>query len=520
MKVRYALIQACLLGVMVNPLAAEAQPVITGQPANQTVILGGNVILSVTATDVGPLSYQWQFNGTNLPNNIITTVAGNGNFNYSGDGGLATNATMRQPVGLCFDALGNMYVGDYYNSRVRVVNTNGFIRTFAGSGSPFYSGDGGAATNAGLDLCAGMAFDVIGNLYIAIDAGSYPPDFRVRKVDTNGIITTVAGTNIRRYFGDGGAATNAGLTGPTDVALDNVGNLYIADRDDNCISKVDTNGIITTVAGRGSVQVDGGAATNALISAPTGVTLDASGNLYITERDRSRIRKVDTNGIITTVAGNGIQGYSGDGAAATNANINLPEGVVFDASGNLYVTDSQNNRIRKVDTIGIITTIAGNGVQGYSGDGGAATNASLNTPAFGAFDIAGNFYFTDAGNNCMREVHVTGLPYLSINNAGVNSVGNYSVIVTSASGSVTSSVVTVNLQLPPITPSFNASNGTFNFTWSSVSNLTYQLQSATNLAAPVWIDLGSPVTATNNSMSTTDDLAAAEQKFYRVRLVQ
>jgi len=519
MKVRYALIKACLFGVVVNMLTAEAQPVITGQPANQTVILGGNAILSVTATDVGPLSYQWQFNGTNLPNNIITTVAGNGNFNYSGDGGLATNATMRQPVGLCFDAMGNMYVGDYYNSRVRVVNTNGFITTFAGGGSPFYSGDGGAATNAGLDFCAGMAFDVIGNLYIDIDGGN-APDSRVRKVDTNGIISTVAGSRIIHYFGDGGAATNAGLIGPTDVALDNVGNLYIADRGDGCIRKVDTNGIITTVAGRGSVQVDGGAATNALISGPTGVTLDAFGNLYITERDRSRIRKVDTNGIITTVAGNGIQGYSGDGAAATNANINFPQGVVFDTSGNLYFTDSQNNRIRKVDTIGIITTIVGNGVQGYSGDGGAATDASLNTPAFEAFDATGNFYFTDAGNNCVREIHFTGLPYLSINNAGVNSAGNYSVIVTSASGSVTSSVVTVNLQLPPITPSLIASNGTCNFAWSAVSNLTYQLQSATNLNAPVWIDLGSPVTATNNSASTTDGLGADTQRFYRIRLVQ
>ncbi len=234
------------------------------------------VTLSVSATGAGPLSYQWQFNGTNLPNDIITTVAGGGN----GGDGAATNASLNIPFGVAVDALGNLFIADTGNQRIR-------------------------------------------------------------KVDTNGLITTVAGNGIWGYSGDGGAATNASFLFPSMWRWTASGNLYIADQDNHRIRRVDTNGIITTVVGNGmsGYSGDGGAATNASLRFPRGVALDAAGNLFIADSGSSVIRKVDTNGIITTVAGNGTAGYSGDGGAATNANLNQPNSVAVDALGNLFIAD-------------------------------------------------------------------------------------------------------------------------------------------------------------------------------------
>jgi len=344
------------LGVAQVLLSAQ-YPIITNQPASRAVWAGGNVTLAVGVSNAGEFSYQWQLNTTNLPSAIITTVAGNGKGNYSGDGGAATNASL-SCFSVAVDGSGNLFVADGNNNRIRKVDTNGVITTLAGSGTPGHLGDGGAATNANLYQPTGVVVDGSGNLFIA-DHFHY----LIRKVDTNGIITTVAGGG-HNGLGDGGAATNASLYQPSGVAVDALGNLFIADDYNSRIRKVDTNGIITTVAGNGTLSYcgDGGAATNACLNWPVGVTIDAFDNLFIADEFNNRVRKVDTNGIITTVAGGGHNGF-GDGDAATNAYFNLPYGVAVDASGNLLIADSINSRIRKVDTNGIITTVAGGGLR-------------------------------------------------------------------------------------------------------------------------------------------------------------
>lgn len=417
-------------------------PNITSQPTNQIILNGSNVFLSVAVSGTGPFTYQWRFNGTNLPNNIITTVAGSGNFAL-GDGGLATNASLAYATGVAADNAGNFYIADQYNNRIRKVNTGGIITTVAGKNPSGFSGDGGAATNSSLHNPFGVAVSSDGNCFIADTINC-----RIRKMDTNGVITTVAGNGSPTYAGDGGAATNASLYNPTGVALDAVGNLYIGDTANNLVREVNTNGIITTVAGNG-YEGDGGPATNAYLSSPQGVAVDAYGNLFIAESGENRVRRVDVNGIITTVAGNGDGGYSGDGGTATNAMLQSPAGVTVDAFGYLFISDWNNNCIRQVDFNGIITTVAGNGSAAYSGDGGAATNASLHYPFGVALDVFGRLLIADEYNNRIRRIILAMSPVLPINGATTNSAGNYDVIITSPFGSITSSVATLTIVFPP-----------------------------------------------------------------------
>ena len=431
----------------VATLALLFPPSVITPPISQTVLPGTNVSLSVTAGGTGPFSYQWRFNGNNLPINIITTVAGNGSGTYAGDGAGATNASLKGPFGVALDAAGNLYIADTTNNRIRMVGADGIITTIAGNGTAGYAGDGAAANNARLSVPCGIVLDASGNLYITDQYNQ-----RIRMVGTNGIITTVAGTFGAGYYGDGGAATNARLSYPRGLALGAPGNLYIADTADYRIRMVGTNGIITTVAGNGGqgFMGDGSAATKATLYYPSGVSLDTLGNLYIADTYNNRIRKVATDGIITTVAGNGTGGFSGDGGAATNASLGGPLGVALDDLGNLFIVDTVNNRIRIVDSTGVISTLAGNGIGAYRGDGGPASDASLNGPAGVAFDASGSLYIADTANNRIRKVPIRGYPILALANVSARDAGDYSLVITSPYGSVTSAVATVTVEAPPV----------------------------------------------------------------------
>jgi trimeric autotransporter adhesin len=337
------------------------------------------------------------------PAGIISTVAGNGTDGFNGDGRAATEAQLGYPIGVSVDSAGHLYIVDLSNHRIRKI-TAGIISTVAGNGNRDDLGDGGLATAARLDFPSGMSVDSAGNLY-AVSGG-----YRIRKVTPAGKISTVAGNGTEGYSGDGGLATEAQLTGANDVAVDSAGNIYIADTYNHRIRKVTTEGIISTVAGNGTrgFSGDGGAATAAQLGHPYNVAVDSAGNIYIADNGNHRIRKV-TAGIISTVAGNGTGGYSGDGGEATAAQLSYPYGMAVDSAGNLYIADCSNHRIRKVTPAGKISTVAGNGKQGYSGDGKAATVAQLNAPHYVAVDSAGNLYIADTYNHRIRKVTTEGI---------------------------------------------------------------------------------------------------------------
>ena len=338
---------------------------------------------------------------------IISRVAGTGTNGYTGDGVSATTSGLNNPGKAVVDATGNVYIADKANHLIRKVNTAGIISTIAGTvGSMGFSGDGAAATAAILYSPLSVALDASGsNLYIA-DFGNN----RIRKVNlSSGIISTVAGSSVG-FGGDGGAATAANLTQPTDVAVDATGNIYICDYGNHHIRKVNTSGIISSIAGTsGGFSGDGGAATAAKIYAPNGVCVDASGNVYIADLGNQRIRKVDAAGIITTYAGS-TAGFSGDGGAATAAQLNDPSFVTTDLAGNVFISDMGNNRVRRASTDGLIYTVAGTGAAGFSGDGGPATDAPLSSPTGLAFDANNNLYITSQPVGIVRKVSVATIP--------------------------------------------------------------------------------------------------------------
>ena len=313
-----------------------------------------------------------------LTTGVITTIAGGGSGDL-GDGGPATDATFSShPMRVTCDRAGNLYVADAHHARIRKIDTStGTITTVAGCGTEGYSGDGGPAVHAQIASPHGTALDQEGNIHIADLKND-----RIRKVDApTGVITTVAGTGEHGYSGDGGPATEAMLASPIAVFATADGDLFIADHRNSRIRKVDAaTGIITTVAGTGEqgFRGDGGPATHVAISLPRDVALDANGSLYIADGANNRIRKVDPDGTITTIAGTGSEKFFGDGGPAHMANLSMPYSIALDCDGNLYIVDTGNRRVRKIDaSTRIITTVAGNGSYGFSGDGGPATDAPL-----------------------------------------------------------------------------------------------------------------------------------------------
>ena len=333
---------------------------------------------------------------------IITTIAGGGAEWYCIDGIAATQESLNVSYCLAVDDSGDIYFtgGNWFNT-VRKISNTGIISTIAGiCEAPGYSGDGGPATLAKMSYPYAIAVDRKHNVYVSEVGNSI-----IRKIDSNGIISTFAGGGTHSVTTVGVQATSVALQSPFGVSVDRKGNVYIANA--YTVLKVDTFGLINLFAGGGSGVGDGGPATNAgiyfEIVAPANFAFDDTGNVYITESYGNRIRKVDTFGIITTVAGNGHPTFSGDGSLAVDAELNFPSGVDIDEDGNMYIADAGNRRIRKISTSGIISTVGGNGVLGFSGDGGSATSAELTASSIGT-DHFGNIYLVDANNSRIRKI--------------------------------------------------------------------------------------------------------------------
>ena len=426
---------------IITTYAGNGQPGNTGSggPANGASIGGTRgLLIKDGKLYITTFSNVWAVNLATQKIKIIAGDAG-GMSGFNGDGKTSLATTLQSPWGMTFFSTGRLLIADEGNARVRRIGGGKIVRTVAGG----HTGDGGPALKSNLNagfFGGHIAFDPAGNLYFA-DSGN----FRVRKISTAGVITTIAGNGNAGYTGDGGPATEATLNQPSGVAADGAGNVYIADNNDSVIRKVDSNGIITTFAstpanglavdGVGNLYVagfftgvvtkftpdgassivagvqfafgyngDGIPATEAWLALPMGVAVDKAGNLYIADWVNDRIRKVDTNGIISTVAGNGNTGFSGDGGPATSATIWSDLDVAVDSKGNFYIADSSNFRIRIVDTSGIIHTLAGSGDGGYNGNALPATATNLFPTAVGV-SPAGAVYVMDNGSYRLRKVH-------------------------------------------------------------------------------------------------------------------
>ncbi len=335
---------------------------------------------------------------------IITTVVGTGERGFAGDGGPASAALLSEPFMCAFDAAGNMYVAEAMNHCIRRVERDtGVIVTIAGTGAEGYSGDGGPATGAAFNQPYSLQVDANGDVYV-VDRLNYV----IRKIDAGtGTISTVAGTGESGYGGDGGPGARAQFREPNDCFLDGRGGLLVADVQDQRIRRLDlASGVITTFAGNGYKQRsgDGRAATEASILGARAVCMDGVGNTYIAEREGNGIRKVDANGVMSTLAGTGEFGYSGDGGPALDATWGGPKAIRCDHDGHLLVVDTENHAIRRVDAAtGVVTTIAG-GRLGVEGDGGPAGEAAMDRPHGADVDADGNIYIADSNNHRVRVV--------------------------------------------------------------------------------------------------------------------
>ncbi len=390
----------------------------------------------------------------------IKTFAGITSTAYAGDGSAATLAAIGTPTSVVMDGSGNIYIADATNSVVRKVDASGIISTFAGTGTAGLSGDGADATAAQLNVPAGLAIDGSGNVYISELSNN-----RVRMVNTSGVISTVVGGGV--LLGDGGPASLASLNNPMGICFDLSGNMYIADRGNNRVRKVDITGIITTFAGTGTSGIggDGGAASIATIRPPSGVAADPSGNIYIALPSNNKIRVVDPSGTINTYAGTGGAGSTGDGSSAVSATLSSPISVCTDGSGNLYITDQGNSRIRMVNTSGTISLIGGT-FSGFAGDGLSPTVAQFNNPAGLFMDGAGILYIADGGNSRVRYI----TPPCNSTPSGGNAISS------------------MNLACASTTFALDLTNSTVALS----GDLTYQWQASADNAT--WSDIGGATT--------------------------
>ena len=339
-----------------------------------------------------------------FPDNTISTVAGNGTSGFSGNGGQAISAQLQHPFDVAFDSSGDMFIADSANHVVREVTPSGIISTYAGNGTSGNTGDGGPATSAEFEQPVALAFNAAGDLFIS-DLGASV----IREVSPSGVISTAVGTGAFGYSGDGGPATSATLGEPYGIAFNAAGDLFIADSDNYVVREVNTSGVISTVAGNHTYGYsgNGGPATSAELSYPNDIAFNASGDMFIADESNNVIREVNLAGVISTVAGNTTAGNTGDGGPALTAELHSPTSVAFDAYGNMFITDSGNNDVREVNTLGVISTLVGTGTSGYTGNGGPAVDATLNIPQLLTIDSHGNLLIADYGNNAIREVAAT-----------------------------------------------------------------------------------------------------------------
>ncbi|MFJ4769427.1 RICIN domain-containing protein [Streptomyces uncialis] len=344
------------------------------------------------------------------PAPAISTVAGTGVAGAAGDDGPAGAAQANRPYGIAVDSTGTLYFSDYSGHRVRRITTDGRISTVAGTGTAGYRGDGGPAVSAQLNCPRGVAVDSAGAVYI-VDAGNH----RVRRIAADGKISTVAGTGVAGFSGDNGPATAAQLNLPLAVAVDSTGVLYLTEYHNHRVRRITADGRISTFAGSGAggFRGDGGPAVSAQLNRPYGVAVDSAGDVYIADADNHRIRKVTADGKISTVAGTGVAGFGGDGGPAASAQLNFPVGVVVDSTGSLCVPDLRNQRVRRITPDGRISTVAGTGTAGFGGDDAPAASAQLNQPYGVAVDCVDALHIADHGNNRVRRIaspRMAGLP--------------------------------------------------------------------------------------------------------------
>jgi sugar lactone lactonase YvrE len=395
--------------------------------ANQEAIFAyrpGSVMASGTAAPACRIAYltdnsavtQWSATGqalfdraigyadTGCGRGMLWTAAGNGTASYPGDGGWSTAAGLSQPYGVAFDASGNAYVTDASLHAIRRISPAGVITTVAGTGTAGFAGDGGPATAAQLNTPVRTAVTADGTLYVA-DSGNH----RIRKISPTGTISTVVGTGTAGFAGDGGPATAARLNRPFDVAVDSAGTLFIADQANNRVRKVTSAGTISTVAGNGGVGYsgDGGPAISARLDTPYSVALSPSGTMYIADLNNERIRAVDTAGTISTIAGTGEASNAGDGGLAIEAGLHKPNHVLIAATGDIYICEQNNNKVRHIAPDGVIDTLAGTTGFGYTGDGGPAIFSTWYRPSASALDAAGNLWVVDRLNRRIRVINAS-----------------------------------------------------------------------------------------------------------------